>query len=78
MQHSLPVVDILLAQRHVEAVGVASRLNISRGRAFAEHLNDGIAGHRVDEQEDDGDDEPDHRQRVQHPESEMADGAESE
>ncbi len=30
-----------------------------RGRAFAEHLLDGVSGDEVDEKEDEGDDKPD-------------------
>ena len=48
VQHTAPVVEILLAERGVESVGVARGLDVGGGRAFAEHLLDGIAGNEVD------------------------------
>ena len=44
------------ASRDVEAVGVSCSLDVSGGRAFSQHLLDGIAGNEVDQQEDGGDD----------------------
>ena len=66
VQHAFPVIDILLAERDIEAVGVAGGLDIGRRRAFSQHLQDGIAGDQVDQQKDQRDHEPDYRQRVQH------------
>ena len=65
MEHASPVIQVLLAERDIEAVGVARGLNVSGGRAFAQHLLNGIAGDEVDQQEDGGDDEPDDRQGVE-------------
>ena len=62
---ALPVSDVLLAERGVEAVGVAGGSNIRWRRAFAEHLLDGVSGNEVDKQEDQRHDEPDHRQGVE-------------
>ena len=52
MQHAFPVVEILLSQRGVEAIGVASGGDIGGRGAFAEHLRDGVSGDEVDQQED--------------------------
>ncbi len=48
MQHAFPVIDILLAQRDIEAVGVPGCLDIGRRRAFSQHLQNGIAGDEMD------------------------------
>ena len=45
-------------ERGVEAVGVAEGGDVGGGGAFAEHLDDGVAGDEMDEEEDDGDDDP--------------------
>src|SRR5258708_277249 len=66
MQHSLPVADVLLAQRRVEAISMARRGDVSGGRAFAEHLLDGISGHEMNQQEDEAHDQPNYRQGVEH------------
>ncbi len=65
VQHAFPVVEVLLAQRDIEAVGVARGLDVGGGSAFAEHLQDRIAGDEVDQKEDQRDHQPDYRQRVQ-------------
>ena len=52
-----------MCERHVETVGVAERVDVGGGGAFAEHLDDGVAGDEVDEQEDDRDDDPQDGQR---------------
>jgi hypothetical protein len=56
---AVPVVEVLLAEGDVEAVGVAEGGDVSGGCSFAEHLLDGVSGDEVDEEEDEGDDEPD-------------------
>jgi hypothetical protein len=56
---SAPVVEVLLAEGDVEAVGVAECGDVSGGCAFAEHLLDGVSGNEMDEEEDERDDEPD-------------------
>ena len=58
VEDAVPVVGVLLGERSVEAVGVAEGGDVGGGGAFAEHLDDGVAGDEVDEQEDDGDDDP--------------------
>ena len=65
MQHAFPVVEILLAERGVESVGVAGGGDVGGGRAFAEHLRDGVSGDQVDQQEDEAHDQPDYRQGVE-------------
>jgi hypothetical protein len=52
VQDALPVVQILLWQRNVEAIRVASSLNIGRGRALSQHLENGIAWDKVNQQKD--------------------------
>ena len=52
VEDAAPVVGVLLAERRVEAVGVAERGDVGGGGSFAEHLDDGVAGHEVDEQKD--------------------------
>jgi hypothetical protein len=56
---------ILLAQRRIEAVSMASGGNVSRWRTFPEHLLDGISGYEVNEQENEAHDQPDDRQGVE-------------
>ena len=58
VDEAAPVVGVLQAQGRVQTIGVAKRGDISGGGAFAEHLDDGVAGDEMDEQEDDGDDDP--------------------
>src|SRR6185437_5692521 len=65
MQNSPPVVHILLAKRSVEAIGVTQRSDVSGIRALSQHLRNRIAGHKVDEQKDHRDNNPDHRKRKQ-------------
>ena len=62
VEEAVPVVGVLLAERRVEAVGVAERGDVGGGGSFAEHLDDGVAGDEVDKQEDDGDDDPEDRE----------------
>ena len=63
VEDAAPVVRVLLGERRVEAVGVAEGVDVGGGGAFAEHLDDGVAGDEVDEQEDDRDDDPEDGQR---------------
>jgi hypothetical protein len=56
--------EVLLAQRCVEAVSMARSGDVGRRRTFPEHLLDGISGDEVDEQEDEAHDQPDDRQGV--------------
>jgi hypothetical protein len=41
---------------------VTEGIDVGGGGAFAEHLDDGVAGDEVDEQKDDRDDDPQHRE----------------
>ena len=66
VQHAFPVADVLLAERRVEAVGVARGFDVGRRRAFAEHLLDGVSRHEMDEQEDEAYHQPDDWQGVEH------------
>ena len=47
MEDAAPIVEVLLAQWQVEAVGMAYSGNISGRSAFSEHLLDGITRHQV-------------------------------
>ncbi len=58
VEDAAPVVEILLAEGAVEAVLVAEEFEVGRAGAFAEHLLHGVAWDQVDEQEDEGDDQP--------------------
>ena len=61
MQKSLPIFGVLDMKREVEVVGVAKCRDVGGGGAFAEHLDDGVAGNEVDEEEDNRDDDPEDR-----------------
>ena len=50
VQNPIPVVQILPAQRLVEAVLVAQRIDVGGRCALAQHLQNGVAGHQVNEQ----------------------------
>ena len=60
MEHALPVVEVLLAEREVESVGVAGGGQVGGGSAFAEHLGDGVSGDYVDQEKNERDHQPDH------------------
>lgn len=62
MQHAGPIADILRAQRSIEPIRVAHSDDVGRRRAFPEHLRDGIAGDKMDEQKNDAYDQPDDRE----------------
>ena len=51
MDYSFPVVEVLTSQRKIKSVGVSSRLQVSRGRTLAEHLQNRIARHQVNQKE---------------------------
>ena len=46
VEDAFPVAEILLAERRVEAVGVAGGGDVGGGRAFAQHLRMGSPGTR--------------------------------
>jgi hypothetical protein len=59
VENALPVADVLRAEWEVESVGVADFGDLDGRRAFAENLLNGVSGDDVDEEENDGDDQPD-------------------
>ena len=65
VQHSAPVVQVLLAQRQIESVLMAQRGQIGRRCAFAQHLLHRIARHQVNQQKDQRDHQPDNGKRIQ-------------
>jgi hypothetical protein len=65
VEDASPVIQVLLAYRDIEAVGVSCGLDVSGGGAFAEHLLDRVSGDEMDKKEDGGDYEPDDRQSVE-------------
>ena len=48
VQDAFPVIEVLLAEWGVEAVGVAGGGDVGGRGAFAEHLRDGVSGDEVD------------------------------
>lgn len=64
MHHAFPIVQVLLPERNVEAIGVTRSRNVSNGRAFTQHLQNGIAGHQMDQQEYNRDHKPEDWQCV--------------
>jgi hypothetical protein len=48
VEQTVPVVGVLLPERHVESIGVAKGIDVGGGSAFAKHLNNGVAGNKVD------------------------------
>ena len=59
VQNAFPVIHILLRQRDIESIGVAGGLHVGAGCAFTQHLLDGIAGNEMDQQKNDGHNQPD-------------------
>jgi len=55
-----PVVEVLHAERQVEAVLMAQGGEVACGCSFAKHLLDGVAWDKVDEKKDERDDNPDY------------------
>ena len=51
---------------------MARGLHISYRSAFSQHLKNRVAGHQVNQEKDERDYQPDHRQRVQHAEREVS------
>src|ERR1700685_4447843 len=72
MQHTFPVVQILLTKGNIEIVGVAGRLYVGGGSTVTQHLQNGITGNKVDQEKDQRYDEPYDGQGVQHAEREIA------
>jgi hypothetical protein len=62
VEEAVPIMGVLLAERSVKAVRVTEGADVGGGGAFAEHLDDGVAGDEVDEEKDDGDDDPEDRE----------------
>jgi hypothetical protein len=48
---AFPVIQILTPECFVEVIGMTGGCDVSGGRAFAEHLQDGIAGDEMNQQE---------------------------
>jgi hypothetical protein len=63
VEDSAPVVEVLRMDRGVEAIGMAQDRDVGGGGAFAKHLDDGVARNQVDQEEDDGDYDPENRER---------------
>jgi len=57
-EQAMPVIRVLDMKRQIKAVQVTEGIDVGGGGAFAEHLDDGVAGDEVDEKKDDGDDHP--------------------
>ena len=72
VQQAAPVVHVLRAQRDIQPVSMACGGDVGCGRALAQHLLDGIAGHDVNQQEDHRNHQPDDRQHVQQAAEEIA------
>ena len=58
----VPVENVLLPQRQIEPVLMTQGTNVSRGGAFAEHLQNWITWNEVNEQKDQRHDQPDNRE----------------
>jgi len=65
VQDALPVVQVLLSERKVEAVGMSRGLEVGGWRAFSEHLLNGVAGHQVDQEKNKRDHQPEDGQGVE-------------
>jgi len=65
MEDALPVIHVLFAQRSIESVSMAGRVDVGRWSAFPEHGLNGIAGNQMDQEEDARHDQPDDRERVE-------------
>ncbi len=65
VQNAFPVIHILLRQRQIKAISVAGRLHVSAGGVFTQHLLDGIARDQMDQQKNDGDNQPDDRDHIE-------------
>ena len=59
-----PVIYVLGAKWNIETVRVAGGDDVGSGSAFAQHLKDGIARHDVNQKENNGNHQPDHRQHI--------------
>jgi hypothetical protein len=59
VHNALPIANILLAERCIEAISMADSRNIGGGSALAEHLSNRVSGNQVDHQEDEADHQPD-------------------
>ena len=75
VEDSSPVVDVLGVEGQVESVSVTQGDDVGRSGTFAQHLLDGVAGDEVNEDEDDGDNQPDYGNRVDEAEEQRANGA---
>ena len=65
VEDAFPVVEVLLAERGVEAVGVAGGGDVGGGAPSPSICCDGVSGDEVDEQEDEADHQPDYWEGVE-------------
>jgi hypothetical protein len=65
VEDSFPITQILLAEGRVEAVGVSRGGDIGCGRAFAQHLLNGVSGDEVDQEKDETHYQPDYWEGVE-------------
>src|SRR5712692_5207166 len=72
MQHTFPVMKILLAERNIESIGLPGGMHVGGGRAFGQQLQNGVVGNEMDQEKNQRDYEPYYRQRVQHAKEEVA------
>ena len=63
MKDSPPVMNVLLRERSIETVSVAQGIDIGGSRSLAQHLDDRIPWDEMNQQEDNGDYNPEHRER---------------
>jgi hypothetical protein len=63
VENSPPVVKVLRVEWEVEFEPVLESGDIGGGGAFAEHLDDGVAGNNVDEKKNDRDHDPEDGER---------------
>jgi hypothetical protein len=61
----------LSAERDVETVGMARGFDVHASGAFAQHLLDWVAGHEMNQEEYNGDDQPNDWNRVEQPGSDV-------
>lgn len=65
VQHAFPIVDVLHVQRQIEAILMTQGGHVSGARAVAQHLLDGVAGHQMNQEENERDHQPQHGQGVE-------------
>src|SRR5262252_4479980 len=76
MQYIFPVIEVLPPEWHIEAVSMPQRLDIYGCCALAKHLLNRITRDEMNQHEDDRNDQPNDRERVQQPRNDGAKHAE--